>query len=96
MASGDPEHCGVTVHLIDPGIDTGGVLYQATIHPDGRDNFNTYPVHQLAQAIPLMKAALDDVRLQRLEVKAGVLPSRLWSHPTLFGYLKTWMSKGIR
>lgn len=87
LARGDRENCGVTVHLVDPGIDTGGVLYQDTIHPDSRDNFNTYPIHQLAKAIPLIMAALDDVRRQQIQVRPGVLPSMLWSHPTLFEYL---------
>lgn len=95
LANGDPDHCGVTVHLVDPGIDTGGVLYQAVIRTDRRDNFNTYPVRQLAAAIPLMRAALEDVKHHRLQVRTGILPSRLWSHPTLFQYLKTWLTRGI-
>nr|WP_275976033.1 formyl transferase [Geothrix oryzisoli] len=95
LANGDPDHCGVTVHLVDPGIDTGGVLYQATIHPDRRDNFNTLPVRQLSAAIPLMRAALDDVKHHRIQTRTGVLPSGLWSHPTLFQYLKTWMARGV-
>src|SRR6185436_9942675 len=27
---GDPAHAGITVHLVDEGVDTGDVLYQAT------------------------------------------------------------------
>lgn len=96
LARGDRENCGVTVHLVDPGIDTGGVLYQDIIHPERYDNFNTYPIHQLAKAIPLVQAALDDIRHNQIKVKPGVLPSMLWSHPTLFEYLGNWLRRGAK
>jgi folate-dependent phosphoribosylglycinamide formyltransferase PurN len=96
MANEDPTNCGVTVHLVDTGIDTGGVLYQALIFPDHRDNFATYPIHQIAKAIPLMRAALQDVGENRMKVRQGVLPSQLWYHPTLFTYFKNWIIKGVK
>lgn len=96
LVSGDPENCGVTVHLVDPGIDTGGVLYQQVIRPERRDNFNTYPVHQLAAAIPLMQNAIHDIVSRRAEVKPGVLPSTLWFHPTLLEYVRNRLVKGVR
>lgn len=96
LANRDRENCGVTVHLVDCGIDTGGVLYQDIITPDRHDNFNTYPIHQLAKAIPLLKAALSDVRNNRLEVRPGVLPSSLWSHPTIFEYIRNWIKVGAK
>jgi len=96
LASGDTENCGVTVHLVDQGIDTGGVLYQDIIHADDSDNFNTYPIHQIAKAIPLMKAALNDVREKRINVKEGVLPSKLWTHPTLLEYVNNLIQKRVR
>ncbi|PWF48937.1 formyl transferase [Massilia glaciei] len=96
LANGDPENCGVTVHLVDQGIDTGGVLYQDIIRPQDNDNFNTYPLHQMAKAIPLMRAALEDVRQRRISVKNGVAPSVLWHHPTLIGYLGKWLRKGVK
>jgi hypothetical protein len=88
LANDDRENCGVTVHLVDTGIDTGGVLYQDAIEVGERDDFNTYPLHQIAKAIPLMKSALEDVRTHNLRTVPGVLPSRLWHHPTLFEYLR--------
>ncbi|MCY1250941.1 hypothetical protein D9M72_646400 [compost metagenome] len=72
------------------------MLYQDTIHPESRDNFNTYPIHQLAKAIPLVKAALDDIRHNQIQVKPGVLPSMLWSHPTLLEYLGNWVRSGAK
>lgn len=96
LVNGDPDNCGVTVHLVDQGIDTGGVLYQDIIRADNCDNFNTYPIHQIAKAIPLMKAALNDVKEKRINVIQGVLPSHLWYHPTLFEYVNHWVRKGVR
>ena len=88
LVNNDKSNCGVTVHLVDKGIDTGGVLYQDTIEVGRFDNLNTYPFHQIAKAIPLMKAALRDVATGNIRVKPGVGPSRLWTHPTLMQYLR--------
>lgn len=96
LANGDKENCGVTVHLVDEGIDTGGVLYQEVIHPSSHDNFNTYPIHQIAKAIPLMKKALKDVQSNALSIQPGIMPSQLYYHPTLLEYFKNWVVRGVR
>ena len=95
LAMNDNENCGVTVHIVDQGIDTGGVLYQGLIHANESDNFNTYPIHQIAKAIPLMKTALDDVKNNCINIKDGIHPSRLWYHPTILEYIKHWIQLGV-
>lgn len=95
LAEGDRENCGVTVHLIDPGIDTGGVLRQAPITPSTADNFSTYPVLQLAAGLPLLAQAARDAAGGKLQVRPVDLPSHLWSHPTLWGYLATGWRRGV-
>jgi folate-dependent phosphoribosylglycinamide formyltransferase PurN len=96
LVNDDIENCGVTVHLVDRGIDTGGVLYQDTIRVDDSDNFYTYPIHQVSKAIPLMQSALKDIKEGRMQVNQGALPSKLWYHPTLFEYLWHRMTKGVK
>jgi methionyl-tRNA formyltransferase len=96
LAENDAAHCGVTVHLVDTGIDTGGVLYQKTVIPTEKDSFNTYPLLQLAGAIPLMKQALKDVAAGSLSPRQVDLPSRLWYHPTLWQYVGNYLSKGVK
>jgi Methionyl-tRNA formyltransferase len=96
LANRDPLNCGVTVHLVNTGIDTGGVLYQRTISPEKKDGFNTYPIHQIAAAIPLMRSALLDVSNLELKVTPGVAPSQLWYHPTLVEYLKARILFGVK
>ena len=83
LAVGDPEHCGVTVHKIDKGIDTGAIVAQALIKPTAADNFSTYPLLQIANAIPLLRQAIRDALDGKLEtLPAPVGKSQLWSHPT--------------
>lgn len=96
IANNDLSNCGVTVHLVDTGIDTGDVLYQDTITINSKDNFTTYPTHQIAVAVPLMKAALHDVSNNTITPKEGVLPSKFWSHPTLYDYCKNRFFKGVK
>ncbi len=97
LATDDAAHCGVTVHLVDAGIDTGGILAQALIQPTPADSFVTYPLLQLAAGLPLL---VDAVRaglagtLQPLKVAEG--PSQLWSHPTLGQWLTGWLRRRVR
>jgi folate-dependent phosphoribosylglycinamide formyltransferase PurN len=88
LTENDIEHCGVTVHLIDTGIDTGGILYQDVISVTDKDTFNTYPYLQMAAAIPLIKKAIIDIANKTYTTRKVDLPSKLWSHPTLMEYLK--------
>jgi folate-dependent phosphoribosylglycinamide formyltransferase PurN len=94
-AEGDLANFGVTVHLVDEGVDTGAVLYQARITPAWRDNFSTYPYLQMAAALPLLERAARDAAAGTLKRQRVDLPSRAWSHPTLWSYLATGMRRGV-
>ena len=97
LANNDPAHCGVSVHLVDAGIDTGGILYQTVIKPTSEDNFTTYPLLQLAAGLPLLAQAVRDAlagALHRQPAPEG--ESRLWSHPTLSEYLAARRRNGTR
>lgn len=96
LASGDRENCGVTVHLVDAGIDTGGILYQSRIEPSGTDDFFTYPTVQYAVGVPLLVRAVSDALAGRLRPYAAKgRQSALWTHPTLFEYLWNGWSRGV-
>ena len=92
-----PEHCGVTVHMVDAGIDTGAIIAQASIERGPRDNFVTYPYLQVGAAIPLL---IDAVRAaQRGELQAQAAAggdSRLWTHPTVAEYIRNRVQLGVR
>lgn len=97
LASDDARHCGVTVHRVDTGIDTGSIIAQATIQPTREDTFATYPLLQMAAAIPLVKQAVCDALAGTLSYRpAPEGTSRLWSHPTAWQYIKTYVARGVR
>jgi phosphoribosylglycinamide formyltransferase-1 len=95
-ACGDEEHCGVTVHLVDRGVDTGAVIAQARIEPSRRDNFATYPLLQLTEGLPLLVEAVRAALEDRVVQVPAAGPSRQWYHPTMWGYLWTWIRRGVR
>jgi folate-dependent phosphoribosylglycinamide formyltransferase PurN len=93
-AAADDGNFGITVHLVDEGIDTGGVLYQARLTPTAKDNFSVYPYLQLAAALPLLERAARDALAGTLRTEAVDLPSKLWTHPTLWQYILTGWRQG--
>ncbi|PWH82410.1 formyl transferase [Algibacter marinivivus] len=91
LINNDKTNCGVTVHLVDEGIDTGGILYQDTITDiiTPKDNFISYTYLQLAKALPLLKKAIRDVqsnniKIQKPKCKMG---KDLYYQPTFWFYL---------
>ena len=87
LVNNDKDNCGVTVHLVDHGIDTGSVLYQTKISITSKDNFITYPLLQLAEGIIYLKKALHDIFEEKVVIKKGTVDSKIWHHPTLYQYL---------
>jgi len=97
LAAGDLEHCGVTIHKIDRGIDTGEIVAQALIKPTAADNFSTYPLLQIANALPLLKRAVRESLNGGLKTQPMTTgKSKLWSHPTAYQYLKHRIASGVR
>lgn len=96
LANKDKENCGVTVHVVDKGIDTGGILGQKKIPFTAKDNFSTYPYLQLAEGLVLLKSIITQLEKgEKREIKNN-LDSGLWHHPTLWGYLWNRLSRGVK
>ncbi len=96
LANNDKDHCGVTVHLVDTGIDTGNILAQATIPYTAKDNFITYPYLQLAEGLQLLKTVIEEMKKGERPAVKNDLNSALWHHPTLWGYLWKRVSRGVK
>ncbi len=97
LVHNDRNNCGVTVHLVDKGIDTGGIVHQALIQPSSADNFTTYPLLQLGEGIRLLKQTISEIEAGRFALKpAPHGPSRLWSHPTLSEYYSNRSRTGVK
>lgn len=96
LASGDPGNFGATVHLVDPGVDTGDILYQVRGRPADDDNIMTY-AHRLAAMSRQMcvQAVRDALEGGLKPVAAGDVPSRQWYHPTVWQYLWTGATRGV-
>ena len=87
LCNGDPVNDGVTVHLIDHGTDTGGVLYQARSDVTNSDNFTTYPTLQICAGIILLERSINDILAGNERVVTIASESKLWYPPTLCAYL---------
>lgn len=96
LAENNPDHCGVTLHLVDAGIDTGDVLAQRLICPGIHDNFTTYPLIQTAAGIELMLPLLPEIISGRIKGKKIAGKSKLWYHPTIWQYFANRIRRGVR
>lgn len=93
---GDEANFGATVHLVDAGVDTGGVIGQVRVTPSRKDTMHTYPLLLTAAGTDIAARAVADalagaVRPQETTTE----PSRQWYHPTLWRWLWTGMTRGI-
>jgi folate-dependent phosphoribosylglycinamide formyltransferase PurN len=97
LVNGQHEYCGVTVHMVNEGIDTGGIVAQARISPGPNDTFATYQYLQVAAGLPLLQHAVEDALAGVLTTRPGPPgQSRLWSHPTAFEYLRHRIQRGVK
>jgi hypothetical protein len=92
---GRPDRIGVTVHIIDEGVDTGPVIAQRLVSYDpSRDGLHTLALLQYQAALPLL------VDYLKTGAAPGPLPgsetSKQWYSPGLYPYLKTIVSGGLR
>jgi len=85
-----PDLVGVTVHQIDPGVDTGAIIAQETVPVDpARDTFRTLPVKQYVAAFPLMKNAVEHALQGEVPpITRTDLVSKQWYSPTFASYAR--------
>ena len=91
----DPQSTGVTVHLVDEGVDTGAVLYQDTVSFGPSDNITTYQYVQMVKALPLFKRSIEDALRNQITSRKVDLPSRKWFPPTLLGYVINGLARRV-
>jgi len=88
LYNNDAENFGTTIHLVDTGVDTGGVLKQVFAKPTKADNFTTYPVIQVGEGITALNIVLHKVVNETYEVKKHTEKGFMYYQPTVFEYLK--------
>jgi methionyl-tRNA formyltransferase len=87
---GRPDLVGTTIHLVDPGVDTGAILGQTTITVDPlTDTYRTLPVKQYLAALDLMTNAVQSALDGTLQsYTRNDLDSQQWYSPTPLEYLR--------
>ena len=95
LATGDAENFGATVHLVDAGVDTGGVLHQVRGKPGRGDNIALYALRLAAMSREICVKAVEDALEGRLAPVTPEMPSKQWYHPTIGFYLRTGLAKGV-
>lgn len=87
---GRPFEAGTTVHLVDAGVDTGGVLAQVPIDVDPwHDTLRTLPVKQYVAALPALEESVRRVASGDLAtVPPLVQDSRQWYSPGVADHLR--------
>ena len=96
IANNDIENCGVTIHFIDSGIDTGTIIEQIRIKPKKNDNFSTYPLLQTAEAITRINNIIEKIMKDEVVSIDSNLQSNIWSHPTFSEYIKNYYELGVK
>ena len=89
IAKGKKEKFGATIHYVDAGVDTGGIIEQVYTVPGKHDNFYTYPYLQYATVLPaLQKVVQSFAEGQKPPVKQSLNnESSLWYHPTILQWI---------
>lgn len=94
-ACGDDENLGATVHIVDEGVDTGGILHQVRIRPDRNDTIFTYPYLLAAAARGIAIQSIEEAIAGTLKPRRIRMKSAQWFHPTLHGYLWTGLVRKV-
>ncbi|OBQ74896.1 formyl transferase [Mesorhizobium erdmanii] len=95
LTSGDPQNFGTTVHLVDAGVDTGGVLKQARGKSKKGDTISSHALRQTAFSRDICVEAIRDALAGNLTTIDPGLPSKQWYHPTIWFYVWTGIRTGI-
>lgn len=96
LANGEPEHFGVTLHLVDLGVDTGPILATNRIPVAANDNLQTYMTLMAARSQALVTGTM--VRVldgDATPLPPSTLPSNQYYAPTLGQYLANGIRRGV-
>lgn len=88
LYNNDAANFGTTIHLVDTGVDTGGVLKYIFAKPDKADNFTTYPIIQVAEGIRVLPEVINDFINSKHTVTTQEAKGKLYQQPAIWQYLK--------
>jgi methionyl-tRNA formyltransferase len=96
LANGEPEHFGVTLHLVDLGVDTGPILATNRIPVAANDNMQTYMTLMAAKSQDLVVETMARVLAGEAKpLPPSTLPSNQYYAPTFGQYLANGFKRGV-
>ena len=98
FANNETHLAGVTLHVVDTGIDTGSIIDQELITITKKDNYSTYPYLQLVIGVNLLLKylSMEDLSKYNGRVIGCDGFSKQWFHPGLSQYLLNLVLLGVR
>jgi len=96
LANGEPEHFGVTLHLVDLGVDTGPILATKQIPVAANDNMQTYMTLMAAKSQDLVVETMARVLAGEAKpLPPSTLPSNQYYAPTLGQCLSNGVKRSV-
>jgi folate-dependent phosphoribosylglycinamide formyltransferase PurN len=95
LATGDAANFGATVHVVDAGVDTGGIVRQVRGAPAPGDSLLTYAHRLAALARPICVEAVEEALEGRLAPRMPEGESRQWFTPPVWRYVWTGVRRGV-
>jgi methionyl-tRNA formyltransferase len=95
LANGEPQNFGVTLHLVDLGVDTGPILATNRIETGPRDNIQTYMTLMAAKSQGLVVETMERVLRGDVSPVGSTLGSAQYYAPTLGEYLRNGFGRGV-
>ena len=95
LANGEPQNFGVTLHLVDLGVDTGPILATNRIEVSNGDNLQTYMTLMAARSQDLVVETMERVLAGDLSPVANDLASAQYYAPTLGQYLANGLKRSV-
>jgi len=95
LANGEPENFGVTLHLVDRGVDTGPIFTTNRIETTRADNMQTYMTLMAARSQQLVADTMARVLAGDVTPVMSNLASAQYYAPTLGQYLRNGLGRGV-
>lgn len=84
LYNGEPEKVGVTIHFVDKGIDTGGIIYQQRVEVTGSDTIESLYCKCIKEGAELLSRAIADIEGSRVRtIRKEGSPNRAYFHVDL-------------
>ncbi len=88
LYNNDATNFGTTIHLVDAGVDTGGIIKQVFLTPTKKDNFSTYPIIQIGGGIKALVEVVKEALIkQPTAITNHLAKGELYYQPTIWAYL---------